>query len=634
MGVITITIARSKPDGRRTRDKQPSLATLYHDLYERLHEALEACLEDGTTHDDYDPAEHPHAPAGQSNGGQFVSKGGGGPVGEKPTSVKAKLTKAALHELLSTGHPFSKKELLDIMGPEHKEVTVNTWLSKFKSQKHAGEYGALDIKKLPNGSYQVVMPNGQPAPPAPAAAAPEPAPKVEPVKMEHNPEPHEPKVSVPFAPVSKEKANKSYEQTMDMATLDMAVAIDVGADPEQAVLAWKKKKQVAMAQWATNVHGNLHEPKIDGKLYEADKILAKAIKADTDEEAVTEAITKWKHNTLLEKQGKLNQSQEPAPKPDTKTLQSAVSHWLDAVKNEPAPTPKPYAHLVPKGFKHISGSDFTAGTKGFQAGIMKLKNELIAKGKGDAIANKKLVEQALQERLKDKKHYQAFNELYKKNKPSYSLEHKLVAQWAQSSGDHHSLSCALQQATQDAFALPESAITKQQLGPLTDKTDVALMKDAASDLGVTLQTSAEAQGFRKAMQEFVHAQYENTQDFFKAMGQDHIYLARGMKMTPPAEHFQGSKPENVTLQPASSFSASYQTASQFAGSSGTVFLCKVPVTQLLGSYLTGFGCTSEHEVVVLGHDTIKSFPVKKSNAGNLAQAVSAVKERLKQSKGA
>jgi hypothetical protein len=160
------------------------------------------------------------------------------------------------------------------------------------------------------------------------------------------------------------------------------------------------------------------------------------------------------------------------------------------------------------------------------------------------------------------------------------------------------------------------------------------MKDAAAALGVTLQTSAEAKGFRQAMQEFVHAQYENTQDFFKSMGQEHVYVARGMKMQPPDDHFQGSKPENVTLQPASSFSASYSTASSFAGSSGTVFLCKIPVSQVLGSYLTGFGCSSEHELVVLGHDTIKSYPVRKSSASNLTQAVTAVKERLNQSKGA
>lgn len=96
---------------------------------------------------------------------------------------------------------------------------------------------------------------------------------------------------------------------------------------------------------------------------------------------------------------------------------------------------------------------------------------------------------------------------------------------------------------------------------------------------------------------------------------------------------KAGKPANVKLQPASSFSAQYSTANTFAGGNGTVYLCKIPASQVLGTYLTGFGCTGEHEVVVLGHDTIKSFPVKKSEAQSLSGATSAIKTRIEAAKG-
>ena len=634
MGVVTISITRSKPNRPTTRDKGPDLATLYRDLYDRLERALVEASK--STHDDYDPAKHPHAPAGQSNGGQFVSTpGGGGPTGPKPTSVKAKLTKGALHELLSTGHAFSKKELLDIMGPEHKEVTVTTWLSKFKSQKHAGEYGALDIKKLPNGSYQVVMPDGTPAPPAPVEAKPaeEPPVKVEPMVMKHNAEPYVPKVTVPFQPVSKEKANKSYEHAMSMAQDNMLEAIqDNGVHPEKAVLAYKKTKSLQMAQWATNTTGVLHEPKYDDKVYEADKILAKAL-TEVDEfgEGAEEALAKWKHNTQLEKQGKLGA--KPQPKPETKALSNAVAHWTDVVKNEPPPQPKPYEHLVPADFKHITASDFTkTGKDNFGYQMLSLKKQLKAKSVGDAVGNKKLVEKSLQEHLKDKKHFQALKAMFNATSGSdHDLERRLIQTWASNSGDSNSLSCALQIACQDAFALPEDAITKQQLHSATGTTTDKLMHLAASNLGMHTSTAEEAKAVRQGFQEFVQGQYENTQKMFKDMGQTHVMVARGMKDKPGPEHFT-AKPANVKLQPASSFSANYNTASSFAGSTGTVYLCKIPVSQVLGTYLTGFGCTGEHEVVVLGHDTIKSFPVGKggpSSLSSLSEACDAVSRRIK-----
>ena len=81
-------------------------------------------------------------------------------------------------------------------------------------------------------------------------------------------------------------------------------------------------------------------------------------------------------------------------------------------------------------------------------------------------------------------------------------------------------------------------------------------------------TPEEIDGFKKVLQEFAHAQYENTQKMFKELGVDHVYLARGMKV----KHSQKKEASKLKLQPASSFSADYNMAKNFASSSGTVFL--------------------------------------------------------------
>ena len=626
MGMITITITKRPQIRPRTRDNGADLASLYADLYERLHRVSEVI--NGKTHDDFNPDDHPHAPAGQSNGGQFVSHGGGG---AKPTSTKAKAAKAAMHELFSSGHPFTKQELMTIAGVKTEKL-FSDYIAMLKNPKYAGGKGALQIKKLPNGAYQVVMPNGQPAPPAPAEAKPaeEPPVKVEPMVIKHNAEPYVPKVTVPFAPVSKEKADKSYAHTLSMAQDNMLEAIqDNGVHPEKAVLAYKKTKALAMAQWSANTTGKMHEPKYDDTVYGADKILASDLsKLDESGEGVEEALIEWKKNTQLEKQGKLGTP--AAPKPETKLLEKAVGSWLDVVKNEPPPQPKPYEHLVPADFKHISADDFTkTGKDNFGYQMQSLKKQLEAKSVGDAEGNKKLVEKSLQEHLKDKKHFQALKAMF--NAASgigHDLERRLISTWASSSGDSNSLSCAMQIACQDAFALPEDAITKQQLHSITSENTDKLMHTAASSLGLSTKTAEEAKVVRQGLQEFVQGQYENTQKMFKDMGQTHVMVARGMKNKPGPERFT-AKPTNVKLQPASSFSANYNTASSFAGLHGTVYLCKIPVSQVLGTYLTGFGCTSEHEVVVLGHDTIMSFPIGKGGPSSLSEACDAVSRRIK-----
>mgnify|MGYP000390780183 CR=1 FL=1 len=83
-------------------------------------------------------------------------------------------TKAATHELLSTGHPFSIDELMAATGAKSK-VTLMTALSDLKNPKYAGKLGNLEIVKRPDGMYHVAKApaGGFTAPkPADTSAAP------------------------------------------------------------------------------------------------------------------------------------------------------------------------------------------------------------------------------------------------------------------------------------------------------------------------------------------------------------------------------------------------------------------------------------------------------------------------------
>ena len=91
----------------------------------------------------------------------------------KPTAaVNTSSTKAATHELLSSGHPFSIDELMKATGAKSTS-TLMTALSDLKSEKYAGKLGKLNIVKRPDGMYHVQgatqTGSGEPAGKPPAA---------------------------------------------------------------------------------------------------------------------------------------------------------------------------------------------------------------------------------------------------------------------------------------------------------------------------------------------------------------------------------------------------------------------------------------------------------------------------------
>lgn len=88
--------------------------------------------------------------------GKFTA-GGSSPSGPKPTSTStaAKGSKAAVHELLSSGHRFSVDELMKATGCSNR-ATLMTALADLKNPKYAGKLGALKIEKHTDGGYHVV----------------------------------------------------------------------------------------------------------------------------------------------------------------------------------------------------------------------------------------------------------------------------------------------------------------------------------------------------------------------------------------------------------------------------------------------------------------------------------------------
>lgn len=468
--------------------------------YEQLADELLAFIaqqeKKGATQDapggEFKEEEHPRDPDGKfgSGGGSAGSQKPAGGLGPKPTSVQSKVAKHAVHELLSSGHPWTVDELQKITGHANKSTLVS-WLSMFKNAKTAGSKGTLNIAKLPNGQYQVVKQDGQPAP----------------------------KVDVPKAtPVAKPGA-----------------------------------------------------PKAPAKPPEPPK---------------------------------------PAPK-------------LEPVKPAPAPAPVapgvtygPSTVTLPKVTTGIGAGDFgpaPGSDSKFGANLHSLQGVLrvgvtISTMEGKQ-AIKKEVESNLKKELSSSKAFQQVRAIAAKTSPE-SLERRLVGQWASSSGDHRPVSCAAQLAIRDAFNLKNTEIGG--MGLLKQKGEDAVWNEAAAVFGYKMDTPERVAIFKEAMRDFAKAQYSQTQKWFKERGITEVSVVRGMKTPGP------SSPEVISmgLQPASSFSAHIATSNMFSGTEGTMLAAKVPVSHVLSTYRTGYGCAGEQEVVVLGDRSLTAVASKSSQMVN------------------
>lgn len=154
--------------------------------------------------------------------------------------------------------------------------------------------------------------------------------------------------------------------------------------------------------------------------------------------------------------------------------------------------------------------------------------------------------------------------------------------WAHTSGDHQPGAVSRQEVIRKEFGIEEEAMSH-------------------------LTNSKPLSGDRETVARgFVRAEYAATQEFFKKEGITHVSLYRGVGATKGLESSKigptGSVAD-VMMAPASSWSTSREIARGFGGSAGYVMEVRVPVERVLSTSVTGRGCLSEAEVLVLGGAT-------------------------------
>lgn len=599
-----------------------ALAAQYDDLIERL---MAIMARQSITKDDGQVG-HPFY------GNQYTDV----VLGPKPTEAKSKGVKNQVHELITSGHPFSIEELQKITGAKLKQQLFNAFAELKKGK-------GLQINKTASGHYQVVKTDGTPAAglaqEAPSKAEPSPT-LTEPEKTAGSPPPEAPSdpfdnfkldpppakpgITVPTTPLSKAEADEAYKKTLhgklgeikeSMKSFDPDEAGEEGTENFQKKLAleFKQAKAEAMAQWATNTTGQLHQAKPVTDVFPEDIHLVNM--AYLDQKSPDEMIKTWKEATAKAKQKPVAATPKPAPAEAPKTPALAATPTGPGVFKAPD-------SVVPDDHKHIDLDDFT-GPNGYVKGIADLHDKLHKSASESAQANKKAVQAALDKRLKASHHFQNMEAQHLKSgkAPYGSLAASLIQSWASSSGDHNAVSVAAQLAIRDAFKMNPEHVETKAFHYLQSNSEEQTHKDAAKSLGIDVSTPEKLASFQEGMKDFALAQYHETQDHLAKLGVKELYLVRGMKFgTGDAQ----PKHVKVKLQPASSFTTAHSTAKSFAGGH-SLFAVKVPASQVIGSFCTGYGCTSESEVVVLGHENLHAYQIGAKNASSATTMQSMIK---------
>ena len=164
--------------------------------------------------------------------------------------------------------------------------------------------------------------------------------------------------------------------------------------------------------------------------------------------------------------------------------------------------------------------------------------------------------------------------------------------WAQTSGDSSVEAVKMQDAVRLEFGLEESAM---------EHLDASYTPDPVEE---------------SRNRAFVRAEYERTQEFLEAQGITHVSLFRGMSARGADLGYEDREGhmgiEVVTMQPASSWTTKLRTAYDFAkGEPDPVVLTtRVPASQVLSTCVTGRGCLSEYEIILLGKEQrVRTFNV-------------------------
>lgn len=251
---------------------------------------------------------------------------------------------------------------------------------------------------------------------------------------------------------------------------------------------------------------------------------------------------------------------------------------------------------------------------------------------------KKEVETKLQERLKGNEDYEYFRDMYTKSNiipiqhvidlEGYSVERRLIDQWATSSGDDQPLSVFMQDMARDEFGLNDAVTNHFGQGA----------RKVLDEYASPFRRNFDHEKFENGAKAFLREMYNETQERLASAGIKEVTLFRGWDdgafsrsdlnktiINDPAFISAPSRAIHiyegtVRSQPMSSFSYSPDIAQVFVRTEPATFkrpavtAIKVPASSILATPASGYGCLNELEMVVLGNQ-FKSVSVAYNDVG-------------------
>ena len=195
-----------------------------------------------------------------------------------------------------------------------------------------------------------------------------------------------------------------------------------------------------------------------------------------------------------------------------------------------------------------------------------------------------------------------------------ALVSDLIHTWAISANNANPVALAVQHEIRKMFGLDEAvgwSTAPLRALPITEKEGLAPHAfDGAPEL-----TEAQAAMIRPILQKI----YDSTQLYYKAKGITHIPAYRGFTQSSTPLLPGELESMDTTMRPLSSWATSIGIASSFSDkftqeeTTPTLIKAFVPVEDVFSNALTGFGCLSEDEVVLLGKP-MKVMAVRMDNA--------------------
>ena len=185
------------------------------------------------------------------------------------------------------------------------------------------------------------------------------------------------------------------------------------------------------------------------------------------------------------------------------------------------------------------------------------------------------------------------SELARLSGEDYDSVNAIIGQWAHSSNDEKYESLSIQEAISDELEVDLSDWQKGKISYLAEKGRTGSIYHV---LGSVPEPHEKTRGVIRAM-------YDLTQAHFKKLGIKEVVLFRGVstKVETKYEDLEFGDVVQWKGNSAESWSVTYSTAKSFAGYSGIIISARVPVSRILSTARTGFGCLDEEEMVILGN---------------------------------